>query len=251
MLYKNIEFSTHEDYFSLKEDFPIPAILNIPSWYKNLTHNFANKTVKGCMPFLDSLIAGYILKIPQDFAVYHNVDNKNEKLEVFKDSFHSFGLGNLTEHINARFINLNSGKDVHSVQQLKGSPILEKNKNLPIYKIINPWRIKTPKGYSCLFVPPLNNTDDRFSIIPAIVDTDTFVNEINFPIVINGDKYPILETVIEKGTPYVQVIPFKRDNWKMSTKPVTKKEIEKNRIFYFLKLINIYKNKFWQKKSWK
>jgi hypothetical protein len=24
-----------------------------------------------------------------------------------------------------------------------------------------------------------------------------------------------LETVIKKGTPYVQIIPFKRDSWKM------------------------------------
>jgi hypothetical protein len=103
---------------------------------------------------------------------------------------------------------------IHPIQ-LEGSPYVEKNKNLPFYKIINPWIIKTPPGYSCLFVPPLNNTDDRFSIIPAIVDTDTFPNEINFPIVINGDKYPTLDTVLKKGTPYVQVIPFKRDKWKM------------------------------------
>ena len=80
--------------------------------------------------------------------------------------------------------------------------------------LLNPWKIKTPKGYSCLFVPPLNNSDDRFSIIPGIVDTDTFPSEINFPIIINGDKYPVLETTIKKGTPYVQIIPFKRDSGK-------------------------------------
>lgn len=75
--------------------------------------------------------------------------------------------------------------------------------------------IKTPPGYSCLFVSPLNNKDDRFEIISGIVDTDTYENFINFPIVINGDKYPNLETTIERGTPYVQIIPFKRDDWKM------------------------------------
>jgi hypothetical protein len=98
------------------------------------------------------------------------------------------------------FINLNSTNSRYSsTEQLEGSPLIEKNKNLPFHKIINPWKIKTPKGYSCLFVPPLNNSDDRFSIIPGIVDTDTFPNEINFPIVINGDKYPTLETTIKKG----------------------------------------------------
>ena len=135
--------------------------------------------------------------------------------------------------------------------KLKGSPLLEKNKNLPVYKILNPWKIKTPKGYSCLFVPPLNNSDDRFSIIPAIVDTDTFPIEINFPIIINGDKYPILETTIKKGTPYAQVIPFKREAWtfKKGGEKETAEAIdittELNARFF-----NRYKNLYWSRKKW-
>jgi hypothetical protein len=251
MFDKEIEFSAHEDYFALQEDYPIPAKLNIPEWYKNLEHTILNKTVKGCMPFLDSLTAGYLLKIPQDFHVRHNVDNKNEKGENFKDSFQTFGLHDMSQFLSAKYVNLNSGVDIHDINQLKGSPYVEKNKNLPFYKILNPWKIKTPKGCSCLFVPPLNNSDDRFSIIPAIVDTDTFSNEINFPIIINGDKYPVLETIVKKGTPYVQIIPFKRDNWKMIVKPREQKEIQNSKLFYGLKLLNIYKDKYWKKKLWK
>ena len=201
--------------------------------------------------FLDSLTAGYLLKIPQDFHVKHNVDNKNEKGEIVKDSFQTFGLHDQSQILYAKNINLNSALDAHLIKQLEGSPFVDKNKNLPFYKIVNPWKIKTPKGYSCLFVPPLNNSDDRFSIISGIVDTDTFPNEINFPIVINGDKYPILETTIKKGTPYVQIIPFKRDNWKMTVSPRKQKEIQNSRLFYGLRLINIYKEKYWNKKLWK
>jgi hypothetical protein len=251
MFDKEIEFSAHEDYFAIKEDYPTPIKLNIPEWYKKLEHTLLNKTVKGCMPFLDTLTSGYLLKMPQDFYVRHNINNKNEKGEEFKDSFQTFGLHDQSHILNAKTISLNSGIDIHPLKQVEGSPYIEKNKNLPFYKILNPWRIKTPKGYSCLFVPPLNNSDDRFSIIPGIVDTDTFPNEINFPIVINGDKYPVLETILKKGTPYVQVIPFKRDTWKMTLKPKSQKEIQNLRIFYGLKLINIYKDKYWSKKSWK
>jgi len=251
MFDKEIEFSAHEDYFVLKEDYPIPVKLNIPEWYKKLEHTLLNKTVKGCMPFLDTLTSGYLLKIPQDFYVRHNVGNKNEKGEEFKDSFQTFGLNEVSQLLNAKNVNLNSGVDVHSLKQVEGSPFIEKNKDLPFYKILNPWKIKTPKGYSCLFVPPLNNADNRFSIIPGIVDTDTFPNEINFPIVINGDKYPVLETTIKKGTPYVQIIPFKRDSWKMIVKLRKQKEIQNSRLFYGLKLLNIYKDKYWSKKSWK
>jgi len=251
MFDKEIEFSAHEDYFALKEDYPIPSKLNIPEWYKNLEHTVLDKTVKGCMPFLDSLTAGYILKMPQDFYIRHNVDNENEKKEKFKDSFQTFGLYDQQQILYAKNINLNSGFDNHPVKQVEGAPFIEKNKNLPFYKILNPWKITTPKGYSCLFVPPSNNSDDRFSIIPAIVDTDVFPNEINFPIIINGDKYPVLETILKKGTPYVQIIPFKRDNCKMKFKLRKQKEIQNSRIFYGLNLLNIYKNKYWNKKTWK
>jgi hypothetical protein len=250
MFNKEIEFSTQEDYFALQEDYPIPAKLNIPEWYKKLEHTVLDKTVKGCMPFLDSLTAGYLLKIPQDFYVRHNVDNVDEKGKKFKDSFQTFALHDMSQILHVKSINLNSSIDIHPIKQLEGAPFIDKNKNLPFYKILNPWKIKTSKGYSCLFVPPLNNSDDRFSIIPGIVDTDTFPNEINFPIVINGDKYPVLETTIEKGTPYVQIIPFKRDSWKMTTRPRKEKEIKNSRLFYGLKVLKTYKDKYWNKKSW-
>jgi hypothetical protein len=251
MFEKEIEFSAHEDYFALKEDYPTPIKLNIPEWYKKLEHTILNKTVKGCMPFLDTLTSGYLLKMPQDFHIRHNVINKNENGEEFKDSFQTFGLYDQMNFLKAKNINLNSGLDLHSPKQVEGSPFIDKNKKLPFYKIINPWKIKTPKGYSCLFVSPLNNSDDRFFIISGIVDTDTFTQEINFPIVINGDKYPVLETIIKKGTPYVQIIPFKRDNWKMILNSVKQKELQKLKLSYNLKLLNIYKDKFWNKKSWK
>jgi len=247
MFDKEIEFSSHENYVDLKEDYPIPTKLNIPEWYKKLDHLSDRKTIKGCMPFLDTLTSGYLLKMPQDFGIKHNFENK----EGNKDSFQFFSMQNKLDLLNFEGINLNSGIDIHDPNQVEGSPFIEKNKNLPFYKILNPWTIKTPKGYSCLFVPPLNNSDDRFSIIPGIVDTDTFNLEINFPIIINGDKYPKLETIIKKGTPYVQIIPFKRESWKMLIKSKKRKEIINHKLFYTLKVINTYKDKYWNKKSWK
>jgi len=95
----------------------------------------------------------------------------------------------------------------------------------------------------------MNNSDDRFSIIPGIVDTDTYDLEINFPIVFNGDKYESLKTTIKRGTPYVQVIPFKRNSWKMSVEETKEK---KRKIFNFYKyILNNYKRISWSKKLWK
>jgi len=247
MFDKEIIFSTHKNYVDLKEDYPTPIKLNIPEWFKQIKHSFPDRTIKGCMPFLDALTSGYLLKIPQDFQIRHNFLNSDGK----KDSFSSFGLNPFHEFIKKKGINLNVGTSSHPIEQLSGSPLIDKNKNLPFYKISNPWKIKTPKGYSCLFVPPLNNSDDRFSIISGIVDTDTYENEVNFPIVINGDKYDQLDTIIKKGTPYVQIIPFKRDSWKMKIKEEDESKILNRQTFYHLELINKYKNTFWKKKSWK
>ena len=149
-------------------------------------------------------------------------------------------------------INLNYNvPNTHGINQLEGCPYVKQNKDLPFYKILNPWTIKTPPGYSCLFVPPLNNGDDRFFILSGIVDTDVFESEINFPFVINGDKYPELETIFKKGTPYVQIIPFKRERWKMSIKTSTTDENLFKRMSYASMLSRVYQNFFWKKKDFK
>tara|TARA_R100000329_G_scaffold119533_1_gene98531 strand:- start:2162 stop:2908 length:747 start_codon:yes stop_codon:yes gene_type:complete len=247
MFSKKIEFISLKDYVDLKEDHPIPIKLNIPEWYKKLIHTHDRKTVKGCMPFLDSMTAGYLMKVPQDININHNV--LNEETGQLDSFYHVMDLDSALMH--AKGINLlKPMPDVHPTQQVEGSPHLEKNKNLPLMKFSNPWRIKTPPGYSCLFLPPMNNQDDRFSVIPGIVDTDTYNIEINFPFVMNGDKYPTLKTTIEKGTPMVQVIPFKRDSWKMEIKGVSTEKMREPGLFYHLRSIHIYKNKYWNKKKW-
>jgi hypothetical protein len=247
MLDNIITFSANKQFIKNNQDIlPVLTKTNIPDWYKKLTHSYENQTVKGCMPFLDTLTCGYILKIPTDYKIRHNVEFEGKKRSGF-DSAQQM-MNSIAEKVN---INYQGKPEFHSTDQLKGSPYVEKNKNLSFHKILNPWIIKTPPGYSTLFVPPLNNSDDRFSIIPGIVDTDSFENEVNFPIVINGDKYEILDTILERGTPYVQCIPFRRDSWKMEVKPITEKKYLENRFFMLKHIVHNYKKIFWKKKSWK
>lgn len=248
MFSNTIKFIASEKYINFTELKPTPSTLNIPKWYKDLTHSVDNRTVKGCMPFLDTLTAGYILKMPVDYYLHHNVLKNGERGTI--------GMTSVNEDINNELItNLNLNKQsasVHSVEQLsKGCPFVQKNKDLVFHKILNPWIIKTPPGYSCLFLPPMNNQDDRFSIIPGIVDTDCHPIEINFPIVVNGDKYPALDTIIKIGTPYVQVIPFKREKWKMKIEFESKEKRDEAALSFGSRVLNTYKTKWWNKKSWK
>jgi len=243
-----IKFKANKKYVDTHKNYlPIPAKLNIPKWFKNLEHTKEKKTIKGCIPFLDSLTAGYILKMPVDYHLVHNVEIDGEKKTGMQSP--------LNRYVNTpihKEINLNYGQpEFHNTSQLGESPMVEKNKKLAVHKILNPWLIETPPGYSTLFVPPLNNTDDRFSIIPAIVDTDTFQGEINFPFIVNGDKYEKLESTIELGTPYVQVIPFRREAWKMEVVTQSEDKREMANLFYEKFMIHNYKKQIWNKKTWK
>ena len=116
-------------------------------------------------------------------------------------------------------------------------------------KFINKWLIKTPPGYSCLFVHPMNRYDeDRFKIIEGIVDTDTYISTINFPfILLKRDK----QFLIKKGDPMVQVIPFKRESWKMVIKGKKSQDLVKEKFGFSLKFLHKYKTLYWNKKSWK
>jgi hypothetical protein len=249
LLSKKIKFITTTNYLETvknnKKLLPEPIKFNAPDWFKNLKHDINFKTVKGCMPFLDTLTTGYALKLPVDYYVNHNFIDKEGRKADAKSTGSENPFGEYLKDIN-----INKQFKPHDERQMHDSPQVKKNLNLPIHKFINPWVIKTPPGYSCLFLPPMNNTDDRFSILPGIVDTDVFENEVNFPFILNGDKYPVIETTIKLGTPYVQVIPFKREEWKMKIDSMENKTYIKNKISFFQNIIGNYKNKIWKKKKW-
>ena len=245
----NIEFSCEENYFNQKQDYPIPTKVNIPEWYKKLEHSRHNKTVKGCIPFLETLTSGYLLKIPVDHVLEFNMHQDNDGKPIVR--FYTSLDGNNSFILNEANINRPT---THSPTQMEGSPHLKKNANKDFPKINNPWVIKTPPGYSCLFLPPLNNTtQDYFEIIPGIVHTDKYDNFINFPLVVNGEKYKSINMEIKKGLPYVQVIPFKREDWKMKIKPF--KNFKKRTFWDYLDLsfIHNYKDRIWfkDKTKWK
>lgn len=75
-------------------------------------------------------------------------------------------------------------------------------------KFHNYWTLRTPPGWSCLFLPPLNRHHPVFEILAGVVDTDLYCGRIHFPFVATA---PDGFHVVEKGTPMVQVIPFRRE----------------------------------------
>jgi hypothetical protein len=207
---------------------PKPASRFIPEEYKKLERfyngDMHKATLKTCIPFLDSLTMGYIISFDQDYVV-DPVENDFTVLPANREQ-NDFGFHNQTQ----------LPKEWRKVTGENAG------------KFHNKWLIKTPPGYSCLFIKPMNRIETRFEIIAGVVDTDTYINTINFPFILHKrDK----QFLIKKGEPMVQVIPFKRDSWKMWAGFYMEKLHSKTINMLGSKWVDKYKKMFWSKKSWK
>ena len=227
---KIIKFTNISGFEDLEK--PQPASNFIPDWFKNTESYVGGKkstdgfgmsqaTIKKCMPVFDAMTAGYIITLPVDILV------------SIKDGVQWFEWSNL------KLIAF------HPIDQAPEHP-LRKPHQYPKWN--NFWAIKTPKGYSTLFVQPMHR-ESVFTILPGVVDTDTYISPVNFPFVLND---PNFEGLIPKGTPIAQVIPFKRDAWKMEfggQKEVIEQSNNTNKLM--TKFFNKYKTMFWHRKEYK
>ena len=211
---------------------PQPASKFIPDWYKKVDSYIGNKkipdgggnskaTVKKCIPVFDAITAGYIIVSPAD--VFVSIKEGEQYFEWATLDLIAF----------------------HPIEQAPNHP---DKKPFAYPKCINYWGIKTPKGYSTLFVQPFHR-ESVFTILPGIVDTDTYTAPVNFPMVIND---PTFEGLIPKGTPIAQVIPFKRDSWNIefgNNKDIEYQINVTNKLK--TKFFDRYKTLFWNKKEYK
>lgn len=186
------------EFLCFKEDLgiipePIPAKKFIPDWFKALPPKVDNKdklnagTVKRCLPFLDAMSVGWLIPLVADVEFVTNADASGLTYKCLFDRelIESHGFGQVTT-------------------DKAPNPNMPK----PPMKFLNWWAIRVPKGYSVLFVPPLNRQDPRFTCMSGFVDCDGYFEFINFPFFFNQPNYT---GIIEAGTPMVQAIPIKRD----------------------------------------
>jgi hypothetical protein len=166
----------------------------IPEWYKNTQKvntkelsfdSSSPKNIKYCRPFLDAFTTGYIMVTPFDIMV-----KKENNITFFTWS--------------------DANVQILSVRDSKSSSLLPIPKGFSNENFI--WNtthdIKLPKGYSALFLHPLNRHDLPFVTLNAVIDGE-LIHTGNVPFFIKED----FEGLIPAGTPYLQIIPFKIEQW--------------------------------------
>jgi hypothetical protein len=179
------------------QEIIVPSTTTVPDWYKKiqLTHNetFYDKqkgfmpTVKLCVPFLDAMTNGYMIKLTNDLYV--------------------------TNDNGIPLIGWPGGvKNTLTTRPNLSSENLVPNGHFPGEFL---WNMAVsffvPKGYSFLFTHPLNRYDLPFTTLSGIVDGDFVMNANgNVPFFIKND----FEGIIPQGTPIAQIIPFRQENWK-------------------------------------
>lgn len=215
-----------------------PAEDFIPEWYRNSPPKIKNantelminnpmnltSTYKKCTPFLDALSSGYIVALSADIEVV--IDDNEVPRIIWR-----------------------TGRNIvasHDVQQWDGLPY--PSDCFPFVFIWNnQFSINTPAGYSLLFTQPLNRFDLPFESISGIVDADLYNLAIGFPFFIKKG----FSGIIKKGTPIVQIIPIKREDWERQyinydkNFSITEKEKFRSTIK------RSYKNNFWNRKKYK
>lgn len=172
------------------EPQPLPAKKMIPNWYKSMSremdvgeNTFHMGTVKKCSPFHDAITLGYFVRLPSAIRV------------VFEENRLYFSWRNS----QGREINR---IEVHPPEQ--SGPIFG-----DVWKFMLDWGVKLPDGYSALWTHPLNRHDLPFRTLSGVVDKG-YDSPINIPFVwVSEEK----ETVLDRGLPIAQVIPFRREKW--------------------------------------
>jgi hypothetical protein len=188
---KLIHFFAKREFDDLGQPLPMKNVL--PDWWKNGEADLSSGEagMKKCIPFLDVMISGYTLTTPVDIFVSKKEDggihiswNAEKGLSEF--------IGERPEELGRTIPRPAGHLDTHFV--FKGF-----------------WGWKVPKGYSVLVTHPFNRFDLPFTTMSALMDSDEFYPPGNIPFFLKEG----FVGMIPAGTPFAQLLPVKRDSWKM------------------------------------
>ncbi len=187
---EKIEFiSTVEGLDDIEECRPKPAKKYIPEWFKQMPSKDGIPTVRQCPSFPDFFSQGYIVPMWVDSKICYNPELQTwewlNATEAYRWEVHQ--NSQMIDHVKPNF----NGIDGQF-----------------IFKALCPWRVITPPGWSVLQLPLFYHFNQKWSILPGVIDTDIH-NQINQQVLYHGNG---MEVDIKRGEPFALYIPFKRDS---------------------------------------
>ena len=209
-----------------------PAKSHIPEWYKNIKGynknnlkfdqytNSPTLNLKSCMPFFDSLNTGYIVELAQDIYVQ------------IRDGIPWISWMSQPDPLGVREVGENIIPTPHGYSQTHF-----------VWKY--PHILSAKNGYSAIVTHPFNRHDLPFISLTGIIDIDVLVGNGSIPFFIQEG----FEGLIPRGTPILQIIPFKRESWKINKDDSLIEKNNKETIDKQRSMIGWYKSKRWQKKE--
>jgi hypothetical protein len=222
-----------------KEYSPVSSKTEIPKWFSNANKYWKNDDgsyisdylgerglgFKSCPALLDSFSLGYLLKTPCDLAFYEY------KGEIYVETPKGYEEFCARREKMPEFVVPHGYRETH-------------------FHWWPNWAIETPKGYSVLVLNPLNRFDLPFITTNGIIDSDMYSISGLIPFFLKNDFVGL----IPKGTPYAQVIPFKREEYKMETVMHNKNEMYNKHMSttkkFRVKGGGVYKKIIWSPKKY-
>jgi hypothetical protein len=234
--HSNREYSLYS-----KEDHPEPSSKFIPKWYsdadkyvkdpntgEHVTNYDGGKmpSFKACPAMLDIYTTGYMLKTPCDLFFYE----KNGIVEVKTP---------------------NGYEDFCASRPPMPDFISPEGYHLKHFHWYAQWAPELPEGYSAIYLNPINRFDIPFITVAGIIDNDKVTTPGLIPFFLRKG----FTGVVPKGTPYIQIIPFKREDWESEIKLHNQEEIiqrYKDSADMFRKPGgDVYKKNIWSRRKYK
>lgn len=222
------------------KSIPGPSIKHIPDWYleadryaKMPDGSYAEcpeggkvPSWKACPAIYDILGTGYFLKTPCDIE-FINVSNR-VYAKILDPRYQDF-----IQYRNPMpgFNHPEGYEDTH-------------------FAWYPDWAPSVPEGYSILYSQPFNRFELPFLNTSGIVDNDSVDLPGTVPFFLRKGWLG----TIKEGTPFLQLLPFKRDNWEseaviLDEKEIVRRNLKNNKIFR-KKNGGVYLNKTWNRREY-
>lgn len=192
---------------TLEDVRPVPAREFYPKWWREMPFHdkqSGSYTAKSCPAFPDFFSQGFILPMWADTTLEYDPKTTGYRWEVREGLPYKWDI-----HPNSQFI------DHVKKVSFQGSAAQS------VFKTESPWKIITPKGYSVLQVPLFYHFNNDFSVLPGIIKSDSY-HGANHQVLVHGENKKSFE--IKRGTPFVQYIPIKREEFELDVHYATDDE---------------------------